>query len=951
MKIFNIFAIILFSSSIILQFNCYSFSVIMAIYNTGRYLDKSIGSLLNQTIGYKEIQIILINDGSTDNSEEICLKYQKLYSNNVIYLKTDNNGVSKARNLGIELSKGEFINFLDPDDYWDTKAFEYVLSFFKQHEQINFVSGRLKFFEARNDFHPLDYKFYKTRIVNLTEEYNCIQSSSSTSFFRASFILGKKFEERILSGEDTRFVNDLLLINPLMGLIREVVYFCRRREDFSSRTQTQRKDVKFYFSTIENVSLYLINKSKSLYNKILPFIQFYIAYDLLFRIETLSYKYLNSIDYIKYCTLLENLLQNLDDKYILEQKNVNKKYIILALSKKYKRDLRYDIIIENDFLKYSDYIIFKLKEARNIMIWRKIYVENNKLHLEGIDNIWLPMEKYFYFCLLGNKTFVPKTVNYPNNDFNSLFGLVDKGKIHIFEIPLENIDKQTFSIYLSYMNTICEIFPIQGFFSNLPSASNGYYLSGNYIIKMIEKRLTLYKYNINREQIFETQYCDQLKKLGKNHIIKLRRENKRYRKRYQNQIEKKEIWIISDRKSKAGDNGEYFFRYLRYINPIGIKTYFAIQKNCSDYQRLKKFGNILDLNSFEFLNNIIKSDKIISSEYNLWEDNPFGKDQQYIRDLFQFTFIYVGTGIIKDDLSNYLNRFKINIDILVTSTQKEYNSILSLNYGYNKDNLILTGLPRFDNLENYNKYKINIQSNKKIILVIPTWRLYIKEKKNSLIYESIYCETFKYTKYFNFYNSLINDKNLHKIMKKYNYTGVFCLHQYFSAQWIDFTKNQQFIINNICNYQELLYEGSLLITDYSSIFFDFGYLKKPIIYTHFDYEEYRRNSFPEGYFSYERDGFGPIYYNIKSTVDSIIRYIKNSCHLNIKYLRRINSFFTFYDEHNNDRLYKEIIKRSDIIRNDDKFSSSIYSIICLIIFISLKFTKIIRILILYNVNK
>ena len=84
MKIFNIFAIILFSSSIILQFNCYSFSVIMAIYNTGRYLDKSIGSLLNQTIGYKEIQIILINDGSTDNSEEICLKYQKLYSNNVI---------------------------------------------------------------------------------------------------------------------------------------------------------------------------------------------------------------------------------------------------------------------------------------------------------------------------------------------------------------------------------------------------------------------------------------------------------------------------------------------------------------------------------------------------------------------------------------------------------------------------------------------------------------------------------------------------------------------------------------------------------------------------------------------------------------------------------------------------------------------------------------------------
>ena len=943
MKLFYIFTIVLFSSSTIFQFKCFYFSVIMEIYNTGRYLDKSIGSILNQTIGYKEIQIILINDGSTDNSEEICLKYQKLYSNNVIYLKTENNGVSKARNLGMELIKGEFINFLDPDDYWDTKAFEYVLSFFRKNEEINFVSGRLKFFEARNDFHPLDYKFYKTRIVNLTEEYNCIQSSSSTSFFRASYISGKKFEEGILSGEDTRFVNDLLLINPIMGLIREAIYFCRRREDFSSRTQTQRKDVKFYFSTIENVSQYLINKSKALYNKILPFIQFYISYDLLFRIQTLSYKYLNSLDYIKYCNSIENLLQNLEDKYILEQKNVNYKYIILALSKKYKRDLRYDIILENDFLKYLDYIIVKLKEDRNIIIWRKIYIENNQLHLEGIDNIWLPMEKYFYFCVLGNKTFVPKTLHYPNNDFNSLFGLINKGKIHIFKIPLENIDKQTFSIYFSYMNNNSEIFPIQGFFSNLPSTTEGYYLSGNYIIKIIEKRLTLYKYNINREYIFETQYCDHLKKLGKNHIIQLRRENKRYRRRYQNKIEKKEIWIISDGKKKAGDNGEYFFRYLRNTNPVGIKTYFAIQKNCSDYQRLKKLGNILDLNSYEFLNNIIKSDKIISSEYNLWVDNPFGKDQQFIRDLFHFTFVFMGTGIIKDDLSNYLHRFKINIDILVTSTKKEYNSILSSNYGYNKDNLLLTGLPRFDNLENFNKNKINNQSIKKIILVIPTWRLYIKENKNSLIYESLHSETFIYTKFFNFYNSLINDQKLLKVMKKYNYTGVFCLHQYFSAQWIDFTKNQQFTIKNICNYQELLFEGSLLITDYSSIFFDFGYLKKPIIYTHFDYEEYRKNSFPEGYFSYKIDGFGPIYYNVKSTVDSIIRYIKNSCLLNIKYLRRINSFFTFYDEHNNDRLYKEIIQKGVIIRKEMKYSSSIYSIICFIIFVALKFTKIIYI--------
>ena len=70
-------------SLIVQNINCFTFSVIMPIYNTGRYLDESIHSLLIQTFGYKEIQIILVNDGSTDNSENICLEFQKLFPNNI----------------------------------------------------------------------------------------------------------------------------------------------------------------------------------------------------------------------------------------------------------------------------------------------------------------------------------------------------------------------------------------------------------------------------------------------------------------------------------------------------------------------------------------------------------------------------------------------------------------------------------------------------------------------------------------------------------------------------------------------------------------------------------------------------------------------------------------------------------------------------------------------------
>ena len=105
--------------------------------------------------------------------------------------------------------------------------------------------------------------------------------------------------------------------------------------------------------------------------------------------------------------------------------------------------------------------------------------------------------------------------------------------------------------------------------------------------------------------------------------------------------------IICDRADRAGDNIEYFFRYLRNKNPKGIKSYFIIRKNCSDYHRIKKLGNVLNLDSDEYLNIFRKADKIISSMSNSWVDNPFAGDRKYIRDLFHFDLIFLQYGITK----------------------------------------------------------------------------------------------------------------------------------------------------------------------------------------------------------------------------------------------------------------------------------------------------------------
>jgi len=911
------FSILFFKN--LLTNRCYLFTVIMSIYNTGRYIDESINSLLNQTIGFKNIQLILVNDGSVDDSEEKCFNYLNKYPNNIIYVKIEHSGLSKARNVGIKYAKGKYINYLDPDDKWDYRAFKYVLLFFRFNRDIDIIGARMKFFEAAENYHTLDYKFYKTRIVNLTIEYSCIHLSVASSFFRKSFMKDKLFEEGLLTGEDVRFINKYLLIKPFYGAIKEAVYYYRKRADSSSIVQNQFQNIKYYFDTINEVQNFLIKFSKSLYNKIIPFLQFVIGYLLVARIKSYStFQFLDKYNLIKYCNSIESILKQIEDKYILEQKFISN-YKLLALSKKYQRDLRYDIKLENDLFLYSGYIMINLNTKKNVIIWRILDIHENILHLEGIDNFWLPKENYFYYCKINNRIVFPKNYYYLSNyDFVSMYGIIEKGRIIVFDIPFEIINTTiNFEFYISYMNNDIEIFPAFGAFTHIPTINNGYYIAGNYIMKSINKRLTIFRYDKKLEIMFEKLYCSELKKYNKNYIVNIRKKHRKYKKK----LKKKknyQIWLINDRRDRAGDNGEYFFRYLKTQKLVGIKVYFVIEKNNSDYKRLKKFGNIIDIDSEKYINKFLICDKIITSMTNSWVTNPFNNDLVFIRDLLHFDIIFLQHGITKDDISFILNRFIRNYSIFITSSKKEYKSILDPKYGYNTNNIKLTGFARFDNLENMK----NTKSVEKKIIIIPTWRKNIRGTRDSLTYKSIHSDMFIYSNYFKFYNNLINDNNLLLMLNKTNYTGIFCLHPSLSSQYIDFDKNKYFTIIEKCNYQKLLLESSLLITDYSSIFFDFAYLRKPVIYTHFDYKEYRNTHYKEGYFDYYRDGFGPICKDIKCTINEISFELENNCILRRKFLRNIKRFFSFFDNKNSERILKEITKDK---MNKKKFSKYTFS--------------------------
>jgi CDP-glycerol glycerophosphotransferase (TagB/SpsB family) len=122
----------------------------------------------------------------------------------------------------------------------------------------------------------------------------------------------------------------------------------------------------------------------------------------------------------------------------------------------------------------------------------------------------------------------------------------------------------------------------------------------------------------------------------------------------------------------------------------------------------------------------------------------------------------------------------------------------------------------------------------------------------------------------------------------------------------DFSSDSKHIIiadSKKYDVQQLLMESAVLITDYSSVYFDFAFMKKPIIYYHFDYDKYRKGQYQEGYFSYTNDGFG----DVVTTEADLLEVLSNILAANLvmpsKYINRVDNFFTFRDNKNCERAY------------------------------------------------
>jgi CDP-glycerol glycerophosphotransferase (TagB/SpsB family)/glycosyltransferase involved in cell wall biosynthesis len=878
----------------------YKFSVVIPVYNVEEYLEETIVSVINQTIGFEEnIQMILINDGSPDNSETICLKYKELYPQNIIYKKQKNAGVSAARNRGLKLSQGKYVNFLDSDDKWETYSFEKIYNFFEEnYDEIDVIACRIKFFESKKGYHGLDYKFAKKKIVYIKRDYDYIQLHSVSSVFKASAIKNLEFDTNLKYAEDVKFLYQVIFEKEKYGVLPEAVYNYRIRSNESSAMNTTILKETWYLNTILRCHKFLVDYSIEKYGKVILYVQYFLLYDLKSRLFSKPpIGVLTDEDSREYYDNLINLLRQVEDHLILEQKSISLSKKITFLSKKYSRKIHKDFFLKKNSLYFKDNWIVNISKASLVEI-SILEVKNDEIYLFGkIPNFLNEGEYNFYFKNNKGKTFKP--------DFFQISNKIEE------DYDIENIGFEV-KFKINYGDRIAPIIEYKkvpfkskinfGKFGKLNSDISSFiYESQSYLLKYSNKKIIVINRNkltLIKNFLLTSKF---LIKKKKNSVMLYRIIAKTFKL-----FKRKEIWIFSDRISTAGDNAEHLFKYCNQEiknKKKKIKTYYAISKKSNDYNRMKKYGRVIDNGSYLYKILFLNSDNIISSHADEVVTNPFGKNSKYYNDMFLFNYTFLQHGITKDDISSWLNKYNKNIKIFVTSTNDEYNSIITNKYFYDKKVIKLTGMPRYDNLSN------NIQKNHKIA-IMPTWRQNLSGKMDNETGNRLYNDLFKESEYFKFYDGIINDKKFNDYLESRDIECEFYLHPAFSNQITDFSSDGSVkIVNSPANYQNIFSNYSLLITDYSSVFFDFAYLKKPVIYCQFDKADlFESHLYEKGYFEYERDGFGPVCYNLDDTVEEIIKTINKNFVMEDKYIERVNNTFAYTDRNNCKRVYEEILK-------------------------------------------
>lgn len=859
-----------------------SVTLIIPFYNDSCTLKKCLDSVSAQTIDKDKLEVILVNDGSTDDSADICRNFA-LENNNTVVISKNHEGPSIARNSGIRIAKGRYITFLDSDDTISKNTLESLAEFFdKYYDKTDIVTyklipqkkGNRRSFEFRYD--DVDTGIYDLNFDKGT--FLCPDSMNFAIKNRNDDNLFFKHDE-VYDLETLEFCINCAKEKNTVGFVSGCEYYKLNNPSGASKES----HCSIYYDNFTDKWCEIL----SVFPEKPKWIQNLFIGDMLKRLseDYLLPYHLDGEEYRIKIKKLQNLFSDIEDKLIIEYPDsglMNRYYLI---SLKYKGNLNSEAD-EKLKLVHDDKILFE--SDRVDLTFTKIKPRKNEVEVCGYIS-----SPIFEYCekptlLLRERNSVTPI---PIRECSFCF---DEAKVKnntawgfrkVFEIK----KRTSFSFTVEIGERSYPVIFKCGEWVPFTKDRKSFVLNGMKC-NLSDKCIVIEKASSNVERKYKrTELSKYLKKNKKVFAVRL----------LNYLIPKKRIWLYHDCKGVGTDNAYYQFMHDFDIND-GVERYYVVNGSIDEIK--DNFGpeqqkHLLLFRSTKHKLMYLNAEKIITAFVEQENYLPYYSDvySEYI-DLFGGEVFYLQHGVLHAHVPWKYSYDRLDIAGEVVSTDYEVEN-MKYNYFFPDEALIKSKMPRYD------YFDIDNESKKNVILFAPSWRKYLITHKAGggwIADEKKFAESDYFIRTQNFLNS---DK-LAEILEENDWTLEVKLHPIFEPYKKCF---------NFSSLRVKFADGrdtdeyTALITDYSSFVFDFVYLNRAIVYFMPDYKEFKAgmNDYRELDIPFEK-GFGKFTENTVELCDAIEKIIKNNGEPLSPYKERNADFF--FDRQKNccDKIYEAI---------------------------------------------
>lgn len=353
----------------------------------------------------------------------------------------------------------------------------------------------------------------------------------------------------------------------------------------------------------------------------------------------------------------------------------------------------------------------------------------------------------------------------------------------------------------------------------------------------------------------------------------------------------KQLWLLMERGYDAQDNSWHLFNYIKKSSKINAK--YAITKHSKDRINLQEYkDSLIDFGSINYYISLFNAKYIISTHIGTYFPSLWLKgklDKSFLQP--KGKIIFLQHGILHNDIPvlHYYNNK--NLSLFICGARNEFELVCK-KYKYPDKIVKYTGLARFDNLYEYTTIRQ--------ILIMPTWRIEYKNFSD---------EEFMSTDFYQSYKCILTSEKMKKCLSEAGYILTYINHVEFQKFTHLFTPFDDTCVKVLSfgdrRVQDLLKESDVLITDYSSVYYDFLYMRKPVIFFHLNKDEFYKAQYGIDYDDVSE--FGIVTSTYDEVISSIIQTIKNNCQIREEHLLNISKIFPTRDKHNCERIYNEIV--------------------------------------------